>query len=129
MALLGGEVDANVSSLPAPLPYVRDETLRVLGVMSAERDELVPDAPTFKELGHDVVYGGFRVVVAPQGTPQPIVEHLETTLQKTWNDPEFQAWAQKAAIGARWRGREETRQYLSDLAEKVQLLMEELGLK
>jgi tripartite-type tricarboxylate transporter receptor subunit TctC len=128
-ALLGGEVDATVSSLPAPLPYVKDATLRVLGVMSNERDELVPDAPTFKELGHDVVYGGFRVVVAPKATPQTIVEHLEKTLHETWNDPEFQSWAEKTAIGARWRGREETRGYLSDLAEKVRALMEELGLK
>jgi tripartite-type tricarboxylate transporter receptor subunit TctC len=128
-ALLGGEVDATVSSLPAPLPYVKDGTLRVLGVMSAERDELVPDAPTFRELGYDIVYGGFRVVVAPKGTPQPIVARLERTLEKSWNDPEFLAWAEKAAIGARWRGREETRAYLTDLAEKVRLLMEELGLK
>jgi tripartite-type tricarboxylate transporter receptor subunit TctC len=128
-ALLGGEVDANVSSLPAPLPYVKDHTLRVLGVMASERDDLVPDAPTFRELGHDVVCGGFRVVVAPKGTPQPIVEHLERKLYETWNDPEFQSWAKKTAIGARWRGREETRTYLSDLAEKVRELMEELGLK
>jgi tripartite-type tricarboxylate transporter receptor subunit TctC len=128
-ALLGGEVDANVSSLPAPLPYVKDGTLRVLGVMANERDDLVPDAPAFKELGVDVVYGGFRVVVAPKGTPQPVVAHLEKKLHETWNDPDFQAWAKKTAIGARWRGREETRRYLSDLAEKVRGLMEELGLK
>jgi tripartite-type tricarboxylate transporter receptor subunit TctC len=128
-ALLGGEVDANVSSLPAPLPYLKDGTLRVLGVMSVERDELVPDAPTFRELGYDVVYGGFRVVVAPKGTPQPIIDHLEKTLHQTWNDIEFQTWARKTAIGARWRSREETQQYLSTLAEKVRILMDELGLR
>ncbi len=127
-ALLGGEVDANVTSLPAALPYVEDGTLRVLAVMSAERNELVPDAPTFKELGYDVVYSGFRVVVAPQGTPTEIVEHLEQILQKAWNDPEFQAWAKKVAIGVKWRNAEQSRRYIEELASKVRVLMDELGL-
>ncbi len=128
-ALLGGEVDANVTSLPAAFPYLKDGTLRVLAVMSNERDELVPDAPTFKELGFDLVYGSFRVVVAPKATPPAIVNHLEKTLLETWSDPEFQAWAEKAAIGARWRGRDDTRKYLEDLAARVRQLMDELGLR
>jgi tripartite-type tricarboxylate transporter receptor subunit TctC len=128
-ALLGGEVDANVTSLPAALPYVKDGTLRVLAVMSGERDDLVPDVPTFKELGFDIVYGSFRVVVAPKATPPSILNHLEKKLRDTWNDPEFQAWAQKAAIGARWRGRDDTRAYLEDLAARVRQLMDELGLR
>jgi tripartite-type tricarboxylate transporter receptor subunit TctC len=128
-ALLGGEVDANVTSLPAALPYVTDGALRVLAVMSVERDELVPDVPTFEELGFDIVYGSFRVVVAPKGTPPVILSHLETKLQDAWNDPGFQEWAQKAAIGARWRGRNATREYLEDLATRVRQLMDELGLR
>ena len=128
-ALLGGEVDATVSSLPAALPYVRDGSLRVLGVMSEKRDELVPDVPTFKELGYDVVYGSFRVLVAPNRTPPSIVKILEQTVQETWNDPGFQEWARKAAVGARWRGADDTRRYLEELAKKVQNLMDELELR
>ncbi len=128
-ALLGSEVDANVTSLPAALPYVKDGTLRVLAVMAGERDELVPDVPTFEELGFDIVYGSFRVVVAPKATPPAIVDHLERKLHDAWNDPEFQAWARKAAIGARWRGRDDTRKYLEDLAARVRELMDELGLR
>jgi tripartite-type tricarboxylate transporter receptor subunit TctC len=128
-ALLGGEVDANVTSLPAALPYIEDETLRVLGVMSGERNELVPDAPTFKELGYDVVYSGFRVVVAPKGTPRAVLHILEQALEKAWNDPEFQTWAEKAAIAPRWRNAEQSRRYIQDLASRVEVLMEELGLK
>lgn len=128
-ALLGGEVDAIVTSLPAALPFIRDGALRALGVMSQERDELVSDTPTFREAGFDVVYGSFRIVVAPKGTPQPIVEHLEHTLHDAWEDADFQKWARKTAIGARWRSREETREYLEDLSARVRLLMDELGLK
>jgi tripartite-type tricarboxylate transporter receptor subunit TctC len=128
-ALLGGEVDAIVGSLPAALPYVRDGTLRVLAVMSTGRDPMVPDAPTFRELGYDLVFGGFRVVVAPKGMPPAIVERLEAAVEAASRDPGFQAWSARAAIGAMWRNREDTREYLGELAAKVDTLMEELGLR
>ncbi len=128
-ALLGGEVDANVASLPASLPYVEDGTLRVLAVMSADRDELLPGAPTFAESGYDLVFGGFRVVVMPKGTPRPIVRRFEEILHTAWRDSRFQAWARKAAIGARWRNGAETRRYLERLSTRVERLMGELGLR
>jgi tripartite-type tricarboxylate transporter receptor subunit TctC len=128
-ALLGGEMDATVSSLPASLPYIEDGTLRALAVMSDERNELVPNVPTFKEQGYDVIYSGFRIVVAPKGTPPDIRTYLEQVLETAWNDPEFQAWAKKAAVGARWRSADESAGYLEELASQVRQLMEELGLK
>ena len=128
-ALLGGEVDANVASLPASLPYVNDGSLRVLAVMAEERDVLVPHAPTFQEKGFtNLVYGGFRVVVAPKSTPLTIVRELEESMHNAWKDNEFQLWASKVAIGARWRNGEETRLYLRDLSAKVEILMQELEL-
>ncbi len=127
-ALLGGEVDANVASLPASLPYVRDGSLRVLAVMAEERDALVPDVPTFQEEGFDLVYGGFRVIVVPKRTPRAIVAKLEETMHVAWQDAEFQRWAVRAAIGPRWRNGDETRSYLRELSVKVEALMRELGL-
>ncbi len=126
-ALLGGEVDAIVSSLPAALPFVREGKLKVLAVMADERDPLVPEAPTFRELGYNVVYGSFRILLAPKGTPAVIVQRLEKAMDDAWHDPAFQEWAQKAVIGARWRNRAETIQYLENLAPKIQALMRELG--
>lgn len=126
-ALLGGEVDAIVSSLPAALPFVKEGKMKVLAVMADARDPLAPDTPTFRELGYDVVYGSFRILLAPNGTPQPIITRLEQAMYAAWHDPEFQAWAEKAAIGARWRSRQETIAYLEALAPRIQALMRELG--
>ena len=126
-ALLGGEVDAIVGSLPAALPHVRDGVLRVLAIMSAERDVLVPDVPTFAERGDNLVFGGFRVVVAPKGTPTVVLDRLEQSLQAAIQDREFQAWAERTAIGVRWRDRQQTVVYLDDLAKKVERLIDDLG--
>lgn len=127
-ALLGGEVDANVASLPASLPYVRDGSLRVLAVMSEERDPLVPGVPTFAERGFDLVHGGFRVLAVPKATPPAIRRKLERAFEDAWRDEAFQAWAEKAVIGARFRNAAETRAYLTEAEERVRALMKELGL-
>lgn len=125
-AALGGEVDAIVSSLPAALPFVRDGQLAVLAVMARARDPLVPDAPTFLELGFDVVYGGFRILVSPAQTPDDILATLESACRAASKDPEFQAWARAAAVGPMWRSRRDTRTYLETLAPNVQQLMTQM---
>ncbi len=122
-AILGGEVDAIVSSLPAAMSYVADGALRVLAVMAEERSDLVPEVPTFRELGFDVVYGGFRIVVAPSGTPEPVLGTLEAACAATAEDADFNAWASGAAIGAAWRDRAGSIEYLEELAPKVESLM------
>lgn len=127
-ALLGGEVDANVASLPASLPYVRDGTLRVLAVMAAERDPLVPDVPTFEEEGYAIVYGGFRVLATPAGTPEAIRSELERALRAACQDPAFLTWADRAVIGVHFKDGARTRAYLEATAMNVEKLMEELEL-
>jgi putative tricarboxylic transport membrane protein len=127
-ALLGSEVDAIVTSLPAALPYVRDGSLRVLAVMASARDPLVPDVPTFREKGFDVVFSGFRVLAAPRGTPPSICAALESAMHETFDDHAFQSWAEKTVIGAKWRGAAETREYLEETSKKVEALMKELDM-
>ena len=128
VALLGGEVDANVASLPASLPYVREGTLRVLAVMAAERDPLVPDVPTFVEKGYDIAYSGFRVLATPAGTPVAIRSELERALRAACRDDGFRAWAARAVIGAHFKDGAETKAYLEATATKVEKLMEALEL-
>ncbi|HXV64633.1 MAG TPA: tripartite tricarboxylate transporter substrate binding protein [Vicinamibacteria bacterium] len=127
-ALLGGEVDANVSSLPAALPYVRAGQLRVLAVMAEDRDPLVPEVRTFRELGYDLVFSGFRILAAPHGTPPDVRTVLEDAMRRAFEDPSFRDWADRAVIGARFRNAADTRRYLELTAAKVEALMAELGL-
>ena len=122
-AILGSEVDAIVSSLPASMSYVRSGELRVLGLMAPERSPLVPDVPTFAELGFDLEYGSFRVLVAPRGTPGDRLATLESACRAAAESPEFKEWARAGAVGARWRGRDAVRGYLDDLAPRVEGLL------
>jgi len=122
-AILGGEVDAIVSSLPGAMSYARGGELRVLALMAPQRSPLVPDVPTFAELGYDLEYGSFRVVVAPGGTPDGRLVTLERACRRAAESPQFQEWARAGAVGATWRGRTAVREYLDDLAPRVEGLL------
>ncbi|HBX43288.1 MAG TPA: C4-dicarboxylate ABC transporter substrate-binding protein [Deltaproteobacteria bacterium] len=80
-AILGGHLTSlmNYSMLPAQL----GDKVRVLAVASEERVEALPDAPTFKEQGYDIVGGAFRGVAAPKGTPKEIIAKLADAFTKT----------------------------------------------
>ena len=128
-ALLGNEVEALVTSLPAIRSYLEDGTLRVLAVMSAERNPMVADAPTFAELGYDVQYGSFRFVIAPPGTPGEITGRLEQACYDAWHDPEFQAWADTTVLGQVYLDSADSRTYLEILAPRIGQLMTDLGMR
>ncbi|MGD8297955.1 MAG: tripartite tricarboxylate transporter substrate binding protein [Desulfobacterales bacterium] len=73
-AVMGGHIKAAMSYSMVGVQY--KDKFRTLAVAAEERVPALPDVPTFKELGYDIVGGAFRGVAAPQGTPQPIVDRL-----------------------------------------------------
>jgi tripartite-type tricarboxylate transporter receptor subunit TctC len=88
---IGGTVDAMTDNLPSSLPHIKAGRLRALAVLSPERSPLLPDVPTYRELGFEAMSeGGWFGLVAPAGTPAPIVEKLMSTAHKAMQDPTFQ---------------------------------------
>jgi tripartite-type tricarboxylate transporter receptor subunit TctC len=82
--LLGGHIPLSFSPIPAVHESAKSGLLRMLAVTSAKRSTLVPDMPTVAESG----VPGFSAVllyglVAPAGTPRPIVDRLNRALQAT----------------------------------------------
>ena len=73
-SLMGGHIKAAMSYSPMSVNY--KDKFRTLAVAAEERVPAMPDVPTFKELGYDIVGGAFRGVAAPLGTPQAIVDKL-----------------------------------------------------
>lgn len=75
--LMGGQVQALVTSLPTALPHIRSGKLRALMVTSEKRSPLLPDVPSAKEAGLPKVVMDFWVgFAAPAGTPQPVIDKL-----------------------------------------------------
>jgi tripartite-type tricarboxylate transporter receptor subunit TctC len=97
-AVLGNHIPAATMNLSEALQIAREGDIRVLGVMSAERSPYLPDAPTFRESGFDVVVGASRGIAAPKGLPAEIVAKLEKAVDLALKDPEYLETAKKAEI-------------------------------
>jgi tripartite-type tricarboxylate transporter receptor subunit TctC len=75
--LLSGQIQAITASIPATLPYLSQNKLRVLAVTGPKRSPLLPDVPTWKEIGiRDAEVINYWGIVAPVGTPPEIVARL-----------------------------------------------------
>ncbi|HEY7238436.1 MAG TPA: tripartite tricarboxylate transporter substrate binding protein [Burkholderiales bacterium] len=87
--LVGGRVQIMFDAAPSLIQHVRSGKLRVLAAASAQRNRLLPEVPTFAELGYPKVsvslwYG----LLAPAGTPRPVVDRLNRETAKALESPE-----------------------------------------
>ena len=97
--LIGGRITFVAETTPPVLPHVKAGRLRAIGVSSAKRIPFLPDLPSLDEQGvkgYDVIaWGG---LVAPAGTPTPILERLNREIVKIVNMPEVQQRFNEMAI-------------------------------
>ncbi len=91
LAVLGGHADATFGFSPQLLPQVAAGKMRALAITDTKRHRDFPNVPTVKEEGFDVVFTMWRAVLAPKGTPQPVLDKLEATFRKISEDKSFQA--------------------------------------
>lgn len=100
-ALVGGHIDAVITTPGAAKSQVDAGALRILGVMDARRFELFPEVPTFKEaLGQDLGLNmrAWAVLAAPAKLPKKITDELVAAFDATVKSPEYQTAMKKQGI-------------------------------
>jgi putative tricarboxylic transport membrane protein len=90
-AFLGRHVQVYVGSASDVIDPVRQNQIRVLGVMDTERSTFLPDVPTFIEAGFDLVSRTTRGYSAPAGLPENVAARLEAALRTAVEDPHVTA--------------------------------------
>jgi tripartite-type tricarboxylate transporter receptor subunit TctC len=88
-ALLGGHIEALVAQPGEVKPMFEAGRMRPLVVFQNQRHPAFPDAPTAKELGWDVANGVWFLLMAPKGTPAPVVRHIHDAAKAAIEDPKF----------------------------------------
>src|SRR3954462_3775768 len=79
--VLAGEVQLVFIGVPVPAPHIKAGRLRALAVLAQRRSPILPDVPTAEEAGlanFDVTT--WYAILAPAGTPRPIITRLNTEL-------------------------------------------------
>ncbi len=99
--LLGGHVNSTFETGPAIAPFLKNANIRILAYANETRSSVMPDVPTATEAG----LPGFNVaatygLMAPVGTPKPILDRLNAEVKKLLDQPDVKAtFAQQGVEG------------------------------
>lgn len=89
--LIGGQVPMVFGTTTSMVTHHRSGRLRMLAVFNEKRSAVEPSVPTAIELGvPDAVAYTFTLLLAPAGTPKPVIERLQQATSKTMSDVPFQ---------------------------------------
>ena len=102
--------------------------MRCLGILSQERYEELPDVPTCREQGIDLIHGTWRGLAVPKETPDDIAAVLENGFKQAFDSPAFQQAAKKAMLGLHYRNAADFTAFLRSESESIGSLVESLDL-
>ena len=91
--VLSGEADAMVAPLTGALSLFRAGRLNLLASLGADRNPMIPDVPTARELGMDVEFDLFRGLSVPRGTPADVQARLAEAMTRAGSSEAFQSLA------------------------------------
>ena len=91
VALLGGEIDLTFDSFSTSYPHVPTGKFKALAVAGAKRAPLLPAVPTISETVPGFVIDGWYGILAPAGTPKPVVDKLSNAFNEAANMPSVKA--------------------------------------
>jgi tripartite-type tricarboxylate transporter receptor subunit TctC len=128
--ILGGQVQMMFDAITTMAPHVRSGKLKALGSTGKARSGVLPDVPTVGEAGvpgyEAVIWLG---VLAPAGTPRPIVERLNAEITRITSSPEMrEAWGKQGAT-AMAMTTDEFGRYLREDIEKWSRIVKLSGAK
>jgi tripartite-type tricarboxylate transporter receptor subunit TctC len=87
-AVLGGQAMA-FTGVGGSIPFIREGRMRGLATYLGERMPNLPDIPTLKEMGYDIVVESRLSICGPPGVPKDVVKILEDAFHKAMDDNDF----------------------------------------
>jgi tripartite-type tricarboxylate transporter receptor subunit TctC len=128
--VVAGRVAIMFDAMPSILPFILDYKLRPLAAASAGRNPLLPQIPTFAELG----YAGMDIslwygIVAPAGTPEPIIRRLNTELAKVLAMPDLRETFAKQATDVAGGTPEQYETFMREESARWSTVVKQAGIK
>lgn len=87
-AMLGGHVMVTLNNVGSVIAQAEARKVRILNIFDAERLSRLPEVPTAKELGHDIVYSSPYGLVGPRNMPPAVVKRLHDAFKTAMESPE-----------------------------------------
>jgi tripartite-type tricarboxylate transporter receptor subunit TctC len=126
-ALLAGEVQASAQGPAAAIGQIRAGKMRALAGWGAERLKLLPDLPTFKELGYDAEFYIWSGVFAPAATPAPVIGRLREAVRAAANAADFRNAMEKVSTPVSYLDAPEFQKFWERDAKRLAAAVEKIG--
>ncbi len=127
-ALLGGQVHALASGPAAAIGQIKGGKMRALAGWGDKRLPLMPELPTFKELGYkDVEFYIWSGVFAPAATPAPVIAKLRDAVRAAVADPQFRGAMEKVQTPISYLDAPAFRDFLARDAARLKVAVEKIG--
>jgi tripartite-type tricarboxylate transporter receptor subunit TctC len=125
--LIAGHLPLSFATVAQALQVYKAGQIKAIGISSATRYPSVPEIPTFKEQGFDVVASEWYGLLAPAGTPKPIIDKLNAEMKRIMAMPGM--GDRLAAIELMATSPQELAAYMKNETERWGALIKQLGLK
>ena len=126
-ALLGGQVEALASGPAAAIGQIKGGKMRALASWSTERLALLPEIPTFKELGYDAEFYIWSGVFAPAATPPDVLFKLRNAVREAATSAEFRGAMEKVSTPVSYLDAPEFQKYWDRDAARLKVALEKIG--
>jgi tripartite-type tricarboxylate transporter receptor subunit TctC len=129
LATIKGDNDYHILISVPNLPFISTKEVRALAVLDDKRDPFLPDVPTTKELGYNVVSKQWLTIFVAKGTSPEIIEVLSKAFANMVKDESFLAMMRKSEITPGYKDRGEFKKYWDDEYKAYGELIKQLGLR
>ena len=126
--LLGGHISATSLAINNAIPHHQAGKLRILAISTPKRSSGLPDVPTFRENGFDVVMEGWTIFMGPKGLTPAQVAYWESLLAKTVQHPEWKQYLEFNSWEWGYKNSRQSLEYLKKDDEQSRALLTELGM-
>jgi tripartite-type tricarboxylate transporter receptor subunit TctC len=130
-AAVSGEVGVTIATVPAVQGFIKDGRLRALAVGSDKRFAVLPDVPTMTEAGapNDILVPTYFALLAPAGTPAPIIARLNAEMKKALADPQVVERLASAGLVPNGSSPEAMAASIKEDLPRFQALVKSIGIK
>lgn len=128
VAVLGGHVDLGLGEPGEVMGQVEGKKVRILACFTEKRLDLLPDVPTMKELGHNVVVEKFRGIVGPKGLPAEVLTWWETKIQQLLKDAKYKKYYESVNLLPAFLGSKDYTANVEKENARLAAYLKEIGL-
>ncbi len=127
-ALLSDAIQLGSLNVTSGKKYLQNGDLKAFAIATEERSKHLPDLPTLKELGIDMVYGIVRGVVAPKGTSKAVIDHWAAEIKKASLNPDVLKQMDAKGTDVIYRGPDEYRAWFEETYADHERVAIEIGM-